>query len=253
MSSIMKHGIVKRIFDISLSSTGLALSFPLWIVIGIAIVIEDGLPVFYYQRRQGKWGRCFNICKFRTMFRGAEKENGPTWAAPNDGRVTRVGRFLRSMALDELPQLLNILKGEMSFVGPRPERPEFVERFRQEIPQYDSRHLVRPGLTGMAQVFGRYDTTPQNKLRYDILYIRRWSLCLDMRLVALSIFISLTGQWESRGRRLRRQTVMTTGWQKDKNASHSPAFNGLPKAMSTVSFKGSQNGESNKRIPRTEI
>ena len=132
---------------------------------------------------------------------GAEEETGAVWAAENDGRVTRVGRVLRATALDELPQLLNIFKGDMSFVGPRPERPELVERFQREVPDYDQRFAVRPGLTGPAQIYGQYGSHPRDKLRYDLLYIKNQSLWLDLKLIALSFWITLRGKWEDRGRK----------------------------------------------------
>jgi len=191
----------KRVFDLVVSGLGLIASAPLWVVISLAIKLEDGEGVFYGQTRMGKARRVFRLLKFRSMVRNAEAESGPVWAAESDERVTRVGRLLRATALDELPQLLNIFKGDMSFVGPRPERPELVAKFRQEIAGYDRRFAVRPGLTGLAQIYGQYDTHPRDKLRYDLLYIKNQSLWLDLKLIALSFWITFRGKWEYRGRK----------------------------------------------------
>lgn len=133
------------------------------------------------------------------MIADAERVTGAVLSSVNDPRITPVGRFLRATALDELPQLINILRGDMSFVGPRPERPEFVERFRRSIPGYDRRLAERPGLTGLAQVYGRYESKPHHKLRYDLLYIRRCSVPLDLKLIALSFWITFRGRWQHAG------------------------------------------------------
>ena len=191
----------KRALDIMLSGLGLVLSAPLWAVISLAIKLEDGDGIVYGQERMGKGGQVFRVLKFRSMVRDAERETGAVWASENDARITRVGRFLRAIALDELPQLLNIVRGDMSFVGPRPERPELVARFREHISGYDSRFVVQPGLTGLAQIYGRYDSHPRDKLRYDLLYIRKRSFCLDLKLIVLSFWITLRGKWEYRGRK----------------------------------------------------
>ena len=196
--------MVKRLFDIFLSATGLAVSLLLWGLIALAVKLEDGGPVFYRQRRVGKHAREFDVLKFRSMRVGAEKETGAVWAGENDVRITKVGRLLRATAMDELPQLWNILRGDMSFVGPRPERPELVRKFRIEIPNYDARHTVPPGLTGLAQVFGRYDTPPPHKLRYDLLYVRCKTFWLDVRLIFISFLVTFTGSWERRGDKLLR-------------------------------------------------
>lgn len=191
----------KRLFDLLVSALGLVGSAPVCGLIALAIKLEDGGPIFYSQLRMRQRGQIFRVLKFRSMVPDAEQGCGPVWAAPNDGRVTRVGRFLRVTALDELPQLLNIFRGEMSFVGPRPERPELVGRFRQEIPGYDRRFFLQPGLTGLAQLYGRYDSPPRQKLRYDLLYLRRRSLWLDIKLIVASVWISLRGKWESKARK----------------------------------------------------
>lgn len=192
---------LKRGFDLLVSALGLVGSAPLWALIAVAIKAEDRGPIFYRQVRVGHRGKLFSVLKFRSMVPDAERESGAVWAAVNDGRTTRVGRVLRATAMDELPQLLNIFKGDMSFVGPRPERPELILRFRQEVPGYDRRFLVQPGLTGIAQIYGRYNSSPRHKLRYDVLYIRRQSFWLDLKLIALSIWITVRGKWEYRGKK----------------------------------------------------
>ena len=191
----------KRAFDLLLSGFGLLVSAPFWSLIALSIKLDDRGPFFYSQVRMCQWGKMFRALKFRSMIRDAERESGPVWAVVNDSRITRVGRFLRATGMDELPQLLNIFKGDMSFVGPRPERPELVSLFRQEIRQYDQRFSVRPGLTGLAQVYGRYNSSPRQKLRYDLLYIKRQSVWLDMKLIGLSFWITFRGKWESRDKK----------------------------------------------------
>ena len=173
-------------------------------MIAAAIKLNDGGPVFYRQRRVGKGGYEFDVLKFRSMVAEAEKKTGPVWAAEKDDRVTRVGRLLRATAMDELPQLWNIFRGEMSFVGPRAERPELVEKFRLQIRDYDRRHRVRPGLTGVAQVYGRYDTPPRHKLRYDLFYAKRQTFWLDVGLIILSFLVTFSGKWELRRAKLPR-------------------------------------------------
>lgn len=198
---------MKRTFDLLLSGFGLLVSVPLWLFLALLIKREDGGPIFYSQDRVGQGGRIFRVLKFRSMIVDAEQGTGAIWAAQNDPRVTRIGRLMRATAMDELPQLWNIFKGDMSFVGPRAERPELVEIFADSIRDYRIRLAVRPGLTGMAQVYGRYDTTPRHKLKYDRLYIRKRSMALDFKLILLSFLITLSGKWEFRGRRMGR------GWQ----------------------------------------
>ncbi len=191
----------KRLFDIGLSAAGLLVSAPLWLLIALAIKAGDGGPVLYRQRRVGAGGRVFGILKFRSMRPDAERLSGPVLATERDPRVTPVGRLLRATALDELPQLVNILRGDLSFVGPRPERPEFVAEFARAVPRYAARLAVPPGLTGMAQLFARYDSSPRQKLRLDLLYIQRCSFWLDLRLIALSFWVTFRGRWESRARK----------------------------------------------------
>lgn len=193
---------MKRLFDIFLSGIGLIGSSPLWLIFSLAIKFEDRGPVFYRQKRVGKNERVFKALKFRSMIPDAEKHTGAVWASENDPRVTKVGRILRATAMDELPQLWNIFKGDMSFVGPRAERPELVQQFANKIKDYNQRFLVTPGLTGMAQVYGSYDTPPHQKLRYDLLYVKKQSFLLDLKLIFLSFWITFRGKWESREKKI---------------------------------------------------
>jgi len=192
--------ITKRIFDVVLSLLGLIGSLPLWIIISLAIYLEDGWSIFYVQERIGKGGRIFKIYKFRSMIKSAE-QTGNLWTEENDLRITKVGRILRATAMDELPQLMNIIKGDMSFVGPRSERPELAEKFSKEIPNYNLYLSVRPGLTGVAQVYGDYDTVPRQKYRYDLFYIQKQSFGFDLKLIFLSLWITSKSKWEHRGRK----------------------------------------------------
>jgi lipopolysaccharide/colanic/teichoic acid biosynthesis glycosyltransferase len=198
---------VKRGFDAALASIGVTISFPLWCVLALAIKLEDGGPIFYTQERVGRDGRVFHAFKFRSMFPDAERATGPLQARHGDERVTRVGRLMRATAMDELPQLWNILRGDMSFVGPRALRPGEIELEGgtpvplESVPGYADRIVVRPGLTGVAQVYAPRDISRRSKFRYDRLYIRRRSLALDMRLILLSFWISFRGTWESRDRK----------------------------------------------------
>ena len=200
------RSLYKRPLDLAILLVAHLLLLPLWAllwsIIPLLIFLDDGRPVFYRQKRVGKDSRVFHALKFRTMVRDAERTTGAVWASENDPRVTRVGRLLRATALDELPQLINILRGEMSFVGPRGERLELVELFTREIPDFPLRLQVRPGLTGMAQVYGHYDSPPREKLRYDVLYIRKMKLRLDLKLLFLSVWITLRGKWESREKKV---------------------------------------------------
>jgi lipopolysaccharide/colanic/teichoic acid biosynthesis glycosyltransferase len=200
---------LKRPFDMALSGLGLLLSSPLWLIIFAAIKIEGRGPVFYGQARVGRNGRPFKVLKFRSMIPDAEKNHGAVQAVENDPRVTRVGRILRATAMDELPQLVNIFKGDMSFVGPRALRPQEKEvyghpdqRGIEEIPGYRERHVVRPGLTGLTQIFLPGDTPRRKKFKYDLLYIRKRSFWFDLRLIVLSFWITFRGHWESRESKL---------------------------------------------------
>jgi lipopolysaccharide/colanic/teichoic acid biosynthesis glycosyltransferase len=198
---------MKRAFDVALAGAGLLVSLPLWLVFGAAIKLEDGGPVFYSQPRVGFRGRIFEALKFRSMRANAESGVGAVQAVENDPRVTRVGRFMRRTAMDELPQLWNIFRGDMSFVGPRALRPGEVDTSGtnliqiDQIPGYAARTAVRPGLTGIAQIYAPRDVPRRQKFRYDRIYVRRQSIWLDLRLILLSFWISFLGTWESRGRK----------------------------------------------------
>ena len=180
--------LVKRTLDLGISASALLVLSPLLGAIAAAIRLSDGGPVLYRQRRMGLDGRPFDILKFRSMVVSAEEESGPTWASPEDPRRTRLGRFLRAWSLDELPQLWNVLRGEMSLVGPRPERPEFVREFKEKFPQYMLRHRVRAGITGWAQVHGwRGNTSLSKRIEYDLYYIENWSLSLDIKILWMTL------------------------------------------------------------------
>ncbi len=175
--------VVRRLLSVVISLSGLIMSAPLWPLVMLIVKLDSPGPMFYTQRRVGKAGHIFHVIKFRTMRQDAEAASGPQWAGKNDPRITRVGRFLRSSRLDEIPQLWCVLKGDMAFVGPRPERPEFVESLTKEIPYYGVRHIVRPGLTGWAQIKYKYGSTVQDaleKLQYDLFYIKNASIGLDL-------------------------------------------------------------------------
>jgi sugar transferase (PEP-CTERM system associated) len=174
---------MRRALSVFISMVGLVLSLPLLLLVPIAIRLDSEGPIFYTQTRVGKNGRIFKVVKYRTMRQDAEAVSGPQWAGDNDPRVTRVGKFLRSSRLDEIPQMWCVLKGDMAFVGPRPERPEFVEMLVEQIPYYKMRHVIRPGLTGWAQVKYKYGSTiddSREKLQYDLFYIKNASIGLDM-------------------------------------------------------------------------
>ncbi|MBB6176074.1 exopolysaccharide biosynthesis polyprenyl glycosylphosphotransferase [Anoxybacillus tengchongensis] len=181
-----KYLFVKRLFDIFISILMLLMLWPLFVVIALVVRIDSPGPVLYTQERIGKDGRPFLVFKFRTMVQDAEK-NGPQWAEKGDQRITRIGYYLRKYRLDELPQLLNVVKGEMSLIGPRPERLVFIERFEKEIPTFRERLCVRPGITGWAQVHGGYELTPKEKLELDLYYIQHCSFLLDLKILLKSI------------------------------------------------------------------
>lgn len=191
----VRHGsaVFKRAADIVVAAIGLVVGLPIFALLSLAIVLDSGRPVFFRQERVTAGGRTFGMLKFRTMIPEAETATGPVLSPPDDPRVTRVGRFLRVTHLDELPQLWNILIGDMSLVGPRPERPVFVDHFRRQIPHYDLRHLTTPGLTGLAQVAGSYSSSPEDKATYDVHYAKTWSWIRDF-----SILIQTILQWRRR-------------------------------------------------------
>ena len=199
---------MKRAFDASLAGVGLLASAPLWAIFAAAIKLEDGGPVFFRQERVGLNGRVFEALKFRSMRPDAEAMSGAVQATEHDPRVTRIGRWMRITAMDELPQLWNILRGDMSFVGPRALRPGEIEAegdgrlvALEDVPGFQYRIRVRPGLTGLAQVYARRDLPRRQKFRYDRLYVDTRSWIGDLRLILLSFWISLLGRWEVRGRK----------------------------------------------------
>ncbi len=176
--------LVKRTMDIGISAVSIAALLPFFPLVAVAIWLEDHGPVFYHQERMGLDGRSFMMLKFRSMRVNAESSTGPVWAVRGDPRRTRVGSFLRDWSLDELPQLWNVLRGEMSIIGPRPERPAFVQEFKYRIPQYMLRHRVKAGITGWAQVHGwRGNTSIRKRIQYDLYYIENWSLKLDLKIL----------------------------------------------------------------------
>jgi exopolysaccharide biosynthesis polyprenyl glycosylphosphotransferase len=180
------EGITKRVFDVLFAMAMLVLAFPLMLLIAWLIKFDSPGPIMYRQERVGLRGRTFTLYKFRSMHQNAEEEGSPQWATIGDPRVTRVGRFIRYARIDELPQLLNVLRGEMSIIGPRPERPYFVEKLATAIPFYSLRHLVKPGITGWAQVNASYGASIEDsriKLNYDLYYIKRRGLLLDLKIL----------------------------------------------------------------------
>lgn len=178
---------LKRILDIVVALLGFLAALPLMLLTAIAIKIFDPGPVFYSQERAGRYEKPFKVYKFRTMRVDAEKLSGPMLAQENDPRITRLGAFLRAVRLDELPQIWNVLVGDMSIVGPRPERPFFVEQFKQEIPEYIYRMNVKPGITGLAQVYGKYNTTAYDKLIYDLVYIQNAGIRTDLTIIIQTV------------------------------------------------------------------
>lgn len=188
---------IKRLFDIICASILIILALPVMVIAAVLIVIEDGFPLLYRQERVGLNGRLFNVIKFRSMRRDAEKDGKPIWAQAQDNRVTRVGQIIRKLRVDELPQLFSVLKGDMSLVGPRPERPFFVDQLTKEIPFYAVRHSVKPGVTGWAQVRYHYGATVEDsaeKLQYDLYYVKNHSLFLDVVVLFETIGVVLTGK-----------------------------------------------------------
>ena len=182
--------VVKDVTDRVLAAMGLVVLLPLLAVLCVAIRLTSRGPVFFRQERVGQYGRRFHILKLRTMVLDAESATGPVWAQDNDPRVTAFGRFLRMTHFDEIPQLINVLMGHMSLVGPRPERPVFVEQFKQQIPDYEQRLTVKPGITGLAQVYHTYDSTLRDvrkKLAYDLLYIKKMCMMTDLIIIFLTV------------------------------------------------------------------
>lgn len=195
--SLRSRKILKRIIDIFSSLLWLILAFPIFILTALLIKLESEGPVIFKQKRVGETGKEFYIYKFRSMRQNAEKATGPVWAGTNDDRVTRVGKVIRKLRIDEIPQLFNVLKGDMSFVGPRPERAYFVNKLKEQIPYYEMRTLVKPGITGWAQIKYPYGATVQDaieKLQYDLYYIKNISPFLDIMIIFWTIKVVLTGK-----------------------------------------------------------
>jgi undecaprenyl-phosphate glucose phosphotransferase len=186
---------VKRLIDCSIAVLALIVLAPLFALVAVLIFATSGRPIFYTQKRLGQGGRAFRIIKFRSMRSDAEQETGPIWASNHDIRCTRIGDWLRHTNIDELPQLINVLRGDMSLVGPRPERPTFVDQFQRTIPDYDLRHAVPGGMTGWAQVHGwRGRTSLRKRVQYDLDYIQRWSIGLDLRILLMTVQHVLWGK-----------------------------------------------------------
>jgi sugar transferase (PEP-CTERM system associated) len=187
----------KRLFDLVFASVGFVLAAPLTLLTALAVYLDSDGPVLYCQERMGEQGRTFTVFKFRSMRMDAEREGTPIWAKEKDDRITRVGRIIRKTRLDELPQLWNVLRGDMSFVGPRPERPFFVEQLAKEIPFYQQRHAVKPGVTGWAQIKYEYGSSIEDameKLRYDLYYIKHLSIALDLSIVFDTVKVVMFGK-----------------------------------------------------------
>lgn len=188
---------VKRAFDVVVASVLLVLFSPLMLLTALAIALEDGFPILYRQERVGLNGRLFNVIKFRSMRKDAEKDGTPRWAMKNDTRVTKIGRIIRKLRIDELPQLFSVLKGDMSMVGPRPERAYFVDQLTKEIPFYAVRHSVKPGVTGWAQVRYHYGASKEDavqKLQYDLYYVKNHSLLLDLVILFETVGVVVSGK-----------------------------------------------------------
>jgi sugar transferase (PEP-CTERM system associated) len=210
--------VFKRLLDIVASSVFLVVVSPLFVAVTVAIWLEDGfgMPVLYRQRRVGRGGQVFEVVKFRSMHLDAERDSGPQWAAADDDRITRTGRFMRRFRIDELPQFVSVLKGEMSLVGPRPERPEFVGTLAGSLPMYDYRHCVRPGLTGWAQLnfcYGASVEDAEEKLKYDLFYIKNASIILDLVILLQTLEVVIWGRGISMAGPQERVPVQGTGEQ----------------------------------------
>jgi sugar transferase (PEP-CTERM system associated) len=194
--SLLRSGI-KRIFDLVASGVLLLVTLPVMLATALCILLEDGAPIFYRQERVGKGGKTFMVIKFRSMRNDAEKAGKPQWAITNDPRVTRVGKIIRKLRIDELPQIFNVISGDMSFVGPRPERPYFVNQLSAEVPYYNVRHSIKPGITGWAQVRYRYGASVEDaieKLQYDLYYVKNHSLFLDVIILIETVEVVILGK-----------------------------------------------------------
>jgi len=191
--NVEQYLYLKRAYDIFLATVGLIIAIPIVLLFSILIVIETPGSPFYVQERMGKNGKRFMMMKLRSMRMDAEKE-GVKWAEVNDPRITKVGAFIRKTRIDELPQLFSVLKGDMSIIGPRPERPFFTAKFNKEIKGFENRLLVKPGLTGLAQVSGGYDISPSEKLRYDLAYIQNLTFSLEVKIMVKTFKVIFTGE-----------------------------------------------------------
>ena len=190
------RSFVKRAFDLGASIVLLAIALPVMLMTAIAIAVESNGPVFYRQERVGRQMKPFNVLKFRSMRADAEADGVPRWANANDTRITRVGQFIRRYRIDELPQIFNVVMGDMSFVGPRPERPYFVEQLAEQIPYYSARHSIKPGLTGWAQVSYRYGSSVDDalhKLQFDLYYVKNHTIFLDLLILLKTVEVVLSG------------------------------------------------------------
>jgi sugar transferase (PEP-CTERM system associated) len=217
--------VMKRVTDLILASLGLLLATPLIGVIALAIKLDSRGPVLFKQMRCGEGEKDFVLCKFRSMIDNAEAESGPTWAQDDDRRVTKVGKILRTYRLDEIPQLWNVLKGDMSFIGPRPERPEFVEKLKTMIPYYSERHTVKPGLTGWAQISYGYGASVEDaleKLKYDLFYIKNMNMLMDLIIIFRTIKVVLTNYEFGQGHSKRERVTFDTN--EIVSLSHQPVL-----------------------------
>ncbi|EQK45227.1 exopolysaccharide biosynthesis polyprenyl glycosylphosphotransferase family protein [[Clostridium] bifermentans ATCC 19299] len=187
------YEIYKRVLDIVSSLLGLIIGLPIILIVAVLIKIDDKGPIFYTQERLGKDEKKFLVYKIRSMRVDAEKYGGAQWAQKDDPRVTKIGKFIRKTRIDEIPQLFNILKGDMSLIGPRPERPELTYEFNKEIPGFVDRLHIKPGLTGLAQVNGGYDISPKDKLKWDMIYIKNRSIYIDCIIILKTIRVIFTG------------------------------------------------------------
>ena len=197
--------MIKRSIDLSFLIIGFTLLMPILLIVILLVVIflflEDGYPIFYTQDRYAKNKKQFKLYKFRSMIKNAEQQTGAIWASKDDDpRLTKTGKFIRKYAIDEIPQLINILRGDISIVGPRPERPELYTKFSKGNLPYEKRLDAPQGLTGLAQLLGSYDTLPKNKLRYDLLYIKNQSVYLDIKIIFFSVLVTIIGNWQSDSR-----------------------------------------------------
>lgn len=188
-----RQKIMKRILDLFLAVPFLVIAFFLFPLIYLTIKLTSPGPVFYIQKRVGLNGKLYKLFKFRSMIHRAEQLTGPVLASEDDARITKIGKILRATRLDEIPQLINVFRGDMSIVGPRPERPGFASEYLQKIPGYNYRHRVKPGITGLAQVRGKYATSVEDKLRYDLWYIKNYSVCLDLKMLLQTLPVVLNG------------------------------------------------------------